>query len=97
MDYPDGDLTIDREGLARLDAWRKDADRDDADRVAELLVDVSKRRWQGVWWAERVAGDSDITAFQPREGLYVYIRLWADVDQFTIDGFSDMPPEGEED
>jgi hypothetical protein len=98
MDYPAGDLTIDKDGLARLDEWRKRCDPEDALAVGRMLRDISKRQWQGVWWAQANVSKPGVTTFQPREGLFVHIRLWADeADQFTIEGFSDTPPGDSED
>jgi hypothetical protein len=97
MDYPAGDLTIDRDGLRKLDEWRKRCSPEDADLVGRMLRDISKRQWHGVWQAEDNLSKPDVKTFQARPGLYVHVQLWADVDQFTIDGFSDVPPEGVED
>jgi hypothetical protein len=94
VDYPDGDLTIDRDGLAKLDEWRQHCDPEDAGRVADLLRDICKRQWHGKWWARNNSRKPGIKTFRARPGLYVDVNLWADVDQFTIDEFTDRPPPG---
>jgi hypothetical protein len=89
------DLELSSDGLRVLDEWlTRCKSPEDAERVAELLEDISKRRWQGRWYSYTQVEEPGITTMMPRDGLHVHVRLWMDeVHQFTIASISDVLPE----
>jgi hypothetical protein len=87
-------LRLAAEGAKVFDEWRAQRCRsaDDERLVAEVIMTVSARAWQGRWLSHKNESEPDITTIQPRDGLYVHVRLWDgdDENEFTIAAITDI-------
>jgi hypothetical protein len=87
-------LRLAAEGAKVVDAWRAQRCRSPEDErlVAEVLRTVAGSSWQLRWYSYKNESEPDITTIQPREGLYVHVRLWTgdDEDEFTIVAITDI-------
>lgn len=86
-------LRLSAEGARKFDEWRTQYCKSPEDEklVAEVLRSVANYAWQGRWDAYKNETEPDITVIQPREGLFVQIRLWTDhEDEFTLITISDI-------
>ena len=91
-------LRLDSDGARYFNEWRTQRckSEDDAQKVAEILVTVSERRWQTRWYWYTDVNQPGITTIMPRDGLHVHLRLWGEsAGQFTIVSISDVPVENE--
>jgi hypothetical protein len=63
----------------------------DGQLVADVLRAVASQTWRGHWYWE--PAEQDVTSIQPREGLYVHVRLWTGEDsEFTVVSVTDIEP-----
>jgi hypothetical protein len=90
-------LTV--EGARVVDEWREQRCKspDDERLVAEVLRTIANRNWQLRWYSYKNETEPDITTIQPRDGLFMHIRLWTeDVEEFTVVSITDLDvPAGE--
>jgi hypothetical protein len=61
-----------------VDEWRaaRCKSPDDGRLVAEVLRVVARCSWQGRWRSCQDETEPGVIAIQPREGLFVHVRLW---------------------
>jgi hypothetical protein len=87
-------LRLAAEGAKVFDEWRAQRCRsaDDERLVAEVIRSVSARAWQARWHYYKNESEPDVTTIQPRDGLYVHVRLWTgdDEEEFTIAAITDI-------
>jgi hypothetical protein len=87
-------LRLAAEGAKVFDEWRTQRCRspDDERLVVEVLRSVSSGGWQVRWFSYKNESEPDITTIQPRDGLYVHVRLWTgdDEEEFTIAAITDI-------
>jgi hypothetical protein len=92
-------LRLSPDGARVLDEWLKHRTPppEDRQRVADIVRAIaSGANWQIRWFWYNDPADPDITVIQPRDGLHVFLRLWADnPDEFTIVSIADIPSPGE--
>lgn len=94
-----GDLRLDPHGALVFTEWltQRCRSREDADKVAEVLRTIPAGTWRIRWHHYTDDTQPDITTIEPRDGLYIHVRLQADdVDQYTIASISDVPIEDDE-
>jgi len=87
-------LRLAAEGLKVVDAWRAQRCRspDDERLVAEVLRTVANGGWQIRWYSSKNESEPDVTTIQPRDGLFVHVRLWTgdDEEEFTVISITDI-------
>lgn len=84
-------LTV--EGAQVVDEWRKQRCKspDDERLVATVLRTIANRDWQLRWYSYKNETEPDITTIQPRDGLFIHVRLWTeDVEEFTVVSITDL-------
>lgn len=85
-------LRLSAEGAQVFDEWRKHRCRspDDERLVAEALRTIASRSWQSRWRSHKNESEPDITTIQPRDGLYLHVRVWAGEEEFTLVSITDI-------
>jgi hypothetical protein len=87
-------LRLAAEGFKVVDAWRAQRCRspDDERLVAEVLRTVANGGWQIRWYSNKNESEPDVTTIQPRDGLFVHVRLWTgdDEEEFTVVSITDI-------
>jgi hypothetical protein len=86
------------DGLRVFDQWRTERCRsaDDEMFVAEILRTVADGSWGLRWYSSTNPDLPGVVSLQPRDGLYVHIRMWADQGEFTIVSITDIDVDDEE-
>jgi len=65
---------------------------EDGQLVAEVLKTIASRSWQARWRSYKNETEPGVTTIEPRDGLYVHVRLWADeAGEFTVVAISTNP------
>lgn len=63
---------------------------DDEQFVSEVLRTVANCSWQARWHSYTNQAEPDITTIQPRNGLFIHVRLWAGQEEFTVVSITDI-------
>jgi G:T-mismatch repair DNA endonuclease (very short patch repair protein) len=86
-------LRLSAEGAKTVDEWRSRPRTSPGDEqlVAEVLKALAGRSWQLRWHHYDSPADPDIITIQPREGLFLHVRLWdgGDAEEFTVVSITD--------
>jgi hypothetical protein len=70
---------------------------DDGQLVADVLRTIASRSWHARWYSYKNETEPNVTTIQPRDGLFIHIRLWVDeVDEFTVAAITDIEPLADE-
>lgn len=85
-------LRLSAEGAQVFDEWRKQRCKspDDERLVAEVLRAIVNRSWQKRWYSYKNEAEPEIITIQPRDGLFVHLRLWVDEEEFTVVSITDV-------
>jgi hypothetical protein len=93
-------LRLSAEGAKVAGEWRSRPRTSPGDEqlVAEVLKAIAGRRWQ-LWWHhyDSPAGP-DIITIQPRDGLFLHVRLWdgGEAEEFTVVAVTGIGAAGDE-
>jgi hypothetical protein len=85
-------LRLSAEGAQVFDEWRKHRCRSPEDErlVAEVLRAIADRSWQVRWRSYKDESEPEVISIQPRDGLYLHVRLWAGEEEFMLVSITDI-------
>jgi hypothetical protein len=92
-------LRLTPQGARVVDEWLTERCKspDDEQLIADVLRTIANRSWQARWRSYKDETEPDVTTIQPRNGLFMHVRLWADeAGEFTVLSITDLEPSSDD-
>jgi hypothetical protein len=92
-------LRLTPQGAQVVDEWltQRCKSPDDEQLIADVLRTIANRSWQVRWRSYKNETEPDVTTIQPRDGLFIHVRLWADeAGEFTVVAITELEPIADE-